>query len=76
MDDAVDKFAPLTLQERAAVPLARGQTEYDGEHVSPIPADAPDVRIEASIFPLNAALPAKRCRDYVMDAHRNFPRSR
>jgi hypothetical protein len=41
MDDAVDKFAPLTLQERAAIPLAHGQTEYDGELVSPIPADAP-----------------------------------
>jgi hypothetical protein len=43
MDDAVDKFAPLTLQGRAAIPLAHGQTEYDGKHVSPIPADAPDV---------------------------------
>jgi len=42
MDDAVEKFAPLTLQERAAIPLARGQAEYDGELVSPIPADAPD----------------------------------
>ena len=31
----------LTPQERAAIQLAYGQTEYDGELVSPIPADAP-----------------------------------
>jgi predicted DNA-binding protein (UPF0251 family) len=42
MNDAFHKFAPLTDAERVAVPLPRGQTEYDGELVSPILADAPD----------------------------------
>jgi putative DNA primase/helicase len=41
MNDALDKFAPLAPLERAAIPLAHGQTEYDGEQVLPIPANAP-----------------------------------
>jgi hypothetical protein len=42
MNDAVHKFAPLTDAERVAVP-AVAEEHDDGNHVSPIPADAPDV---------------------------------
>ena len=42
MNDAVHKFAPLTDAERVAVP-AVAEEHDDGKHVSPIPADAPDV---------------------------------
>jgi hypothetical protein len=42
MNDAVHKFAPLTEAERVAVP-AVAEEHDDGKHVSPIPADAPDV---------------------------------
>jgi hypothetical protein len=41
MIDAAHKFAPLTDAERVAVPAVA--EEHDGKHVSPIPADAPDV---------------------------------
>ena len=42
MNDAVHKFSPLTDAERVAVP-AVAEEHNDGKHVSPIPADAPDV---------------------------------
>jgi len=42
MNDAFHKFAPLTDAERVAVP-AVAEEHDDGKHVSPIPADAPDV---------------------------------
>jgi hypothetical protein len=42
MNDAFHKFAPLTDAERMAVP-AVAEEHDDGKHVSPIPADAPDV---------------------------------
>ena len=42
MNDAVHRFAPLTNAERVAVP-AVAEEHDDGKHVSPIPADAPDV---------------------------------
>jgi len=38
----MDKFAPLTPQERAAIQSARGKMEGEGELVSPIPLDVPD----------------------------------
>ncbi len=42
MNDAVHKFSPLTDAERVAVPTVAEEHD-DGKHVSPIPADAPDV---------------------------------
>ena len=42
MNDAFHKFSPLTDAERVAVP-AVAEEHDDGKHVSPIPADAPDV---------------------------------
>lgn len=42
MNDAFHKFTPLTDAERVAVP-AVAEEHDDGKHVSPIPADAPDV---------------------------------
>jgi hypothetical protein len=42
MNDAFHKFAPLTDAERVPVP-AVAEEHDDGKHVSPIPADAPDV---------------------------------
>jgi putative DNA primase/helicase len=39
----VDKFAPLRPQERAAIQSARGKTEAEGQLISPIPSDAPDM---------------------------------
>jgi hypothetical protein len=43
MDDEsdFDIFAPLTAQELAAVAAASEQID-DGEHVSPVPAEAPE----------------------------------
>jgi putative DNA primase/helicase len=42
MDDASDKFVPLTLDEIAAAPAAAAPTPDDDELVSPVPPDAPE----------------------------------